>query len=101
MNILVGGSLRNVFGDPGLGEEFVRELGHEIVRQGQVRLDGCRSSLDEIIATAAAEWLTTADQGTAGRSATPRISSSPTAPETTHPLTILAVSAGLHCPTGT
>ena len=41
MNILVGGSLRNVFGDPGLGEEFVRELGHEIVRQGHVRLDGC------------------------------------------------------------
>ena len=36
---------------------MVRELGRAVVRHGHVRLTGCRSSLDAIIATAAAEWL--------------------------------------------
>lgn len=57
MRIFVGGSLRDVPRDPDLCGEFVAALGTEIVRQGHVLLNGCRSSLDQEIATAAHEWL--------------------------------------------
>jgi hypothetical protein len=57
MRIFVGGSLRDVPRDPGLCREFVRALGVEIVKHGHVLLNGCRSSLDQEIATAAHEWL--------------------------------------------
>lgn len=43
MHILVGGSLRDVSGDPELCQELVRELGREIVRQGHVLVNGCRA----------------------------------------------------------
>ena len=57
MRIFVGGSLRDVPQDSDLCRQFVAELGTEIVRQGHVLLNGCRSSLDQEIATAAQEWL--------------------------------------------
>ena len=57
MRIFVGGSLRDVPRDPDLCRQFVAALGTEIVRQGHVLLNGCRSSLDQAIATAANEWL--------------------------------------------
>ena len=57
MRVFVGGSLRDVPRDPDLCPAFVRALGSEIVRQGHVLLNGCKSSLDQEIATAAQEWL--------------------------------------------
>jgi hypothetical protein len=57
MRIFVGGSLRDVSRDPESCREFVAALGAEIVRQGHVLLNGCRSSLDDEIAKAAHEWL--------------------------------------------
>ena len=57
MRIFVGGSLRDVPRDSDLCRQFVAALGTEIVRQGHVLLNGCRSSLDQEIATAAQEWL--------------------------------------------
>lgn len=58
MRIFVGGSLRDVRRDPDLCHQFVVALGTEIVKKGHVLLNGCRSSLDQEIATAAGEWLT-------------------------------------------
>jgi len=58
MEIFVGGSFRNVPRDPDLCREFVAALGTAIVRQGHVLLNGCRSSMDAQVATAAHEWLT-------------------------------------------
>jgi hypothetical protein len=58
MRIFVGGSLREIPRDSGLCSEFVGALGIEIVRRGHVLLNGCRSSLDKEIASAAQEWLT-------------------------------------------
>ena len=43
--------------DPDLCRQFVAALGTEIVRRGHILLNGCRSSLDQEIATAADEWL--------------------------------------------
>ncbi|MEY4354498.1 MAG: hypothetical protein RLZZ609_2739 [Cyanobacteriota bacterium] len=57
MRIFVGGSLRDVPRDSDLCRQFVAALGTEIVKQGHVLLNGCRSSLDQEIATAAMEWL--------------------------------------------
>jgi hypothetical protein len=57
MRIFVGGSLRDVQRDPDLCREFVTALGAEIAKQGHVLLNGCRSSLDQAIATAAHDWL--------------------------------------------
>lgn len=57
MKIYVGGSLRDVPRDPDLCRKFVAALGTAIARQGHVLLTGCRSSLDQEIASAAQEWL--------------------------------------------
>jgi hypothetical protein len=57
MRMFVGGSLRDVPRDAELCREFVAALGAEIVKQGHVLLNGCRSSLDQEIATAAHDWL--------------------------------------------
>ncbi len=57
MNIFVGGSARDV---PRQAERFgdlVTALGEEIVKQGHTLLNGCQSSLDHDIATAASQWL--------------------------------------------
>lgn len=58
MRIYVGGSLRDVPRDQELCDEFVSALGREIVKQGHVLLGGCRNSVDQEIARAAQEWLT-------------------------------------------
>jgi hypothetical protein len=58
LQIFVGGSLRDVPHDPDLCRQFIVALGSAIVKQDQVLLNGCRSSLDQEIATAAHEWLT-------------------------------------------
>ena len=58
LQIFVGGSLRDVAHEPDLCRQFVVALGSAIVRQDHVLLNGCRSSLDQEIATAAHEWLT-------------------------------------------
>jgi hypothetical protein len=57
MNIFVGGSLREVSREPDVCREFVAALGTAIMKEGHVLLNGCRSSLDKEIATAAHEWL--------------------------------------------
>jgi len=57
MHIFVGGSLKHVDRDPDLCRQFVAALGAEIMRGGHILLNGCRSSLDQEIATAAHEWL--------------------------------------------
>lgn len=57
MRIFVGGSLRDVARDSDLCRHFVAALGTEIVRRDHVLLNGCRSSVDQAIATAAHEWL--------------------------------------------
>lgn len=57
MRIYVGGSLQQLDRDPDLCHQFVAALGTEIVRQGHVLLNGCRSSLDQEIAVAAQNWL--------------------------------------------
>jgi len=43
--------------DSDLCRQFVAALGTEIVKRGHILLNGCRSSLDQEIATAANEWL--------------------------------------------
>jgi hypothetical protein len=58
LQIFVGGSLRDVPHDPDKCREFIEALGSAIVRRGHVLLNGCRSSLDQEIATAAHKWLT-------------------------------------------
>jgi hypothetical protein len=62
MHIFVGGSLRDVPQDPDVCRAFVAALGTAIVRRGHVLLNGCKSSLDEHIATAANDWLTRHDK---------------------------------------
>jgi hypothetical protein len=57
MHIYVGGSLRDVPQDPELCRKFVAALGAAVVSRGHVLLNGCRSSLDQEIATAAQAWL--------------------------------------------
>jgi len=57
MRIFTGGSLKDVPRDPVGCHEFVTALGREIVKQGHVLLNGCRSALDTEIARAAHEWL--------------------------------------------
>jgi hypothetical protein len=57
MRIFVSGSFRSVTRDHDLCQEFIETLGREIVRQGHVLLNGCRSALDATIAKAAEEWL--------------------------------------------
>ena len=57
MNIFVGGSLNSVPREPDVGRQFVAALGTAIMKEGHVLLNGCRSSLDQEIATAAQEWL--------------------------------------------
>jgi len=57
MRIFVGGSLRIVPRDLPLCREFVNAMGSEIVRQGHILLNGCRSLLDKEVARAAHEWL--------------------------------------------
>lgn len=53
MRIFVGGSLRDVPRASDQCLEFVTALGEEIVDQGHILLNGCRSSLDAEIAKAA------------------------------------------------
>jgi hypothetical protein len=57
MRIFVGGSFQSATRDLDLCQEFVQALGREIVRQGHVLLNGCRSPLDAAIAQAAEDWL--------------------------------------------
>jgi hypothetical protein len=57
MRIFVGGSLRLVPRDLPLCREFAVALGREIVQQGHVLLNGCRSLLDKEVAASAQEWL--------------------------------------------
>jgi len=57
MRIFVGGSLRIVPRDLPLCREFAAALGTEIVKQGHVLLNGCRSLLDKEVAGSAQEWL--------------------------------------------
>lgn len=57
MRIFVGGSLRIVPRDLPLCREFAAALGREIVKQGHVLLNGCRSLLDKEVASSAQEWL--------------------------------------------
>jgi len=57
MKIFVGGSLKDVQRDPDFCRQFVVALGTAIVRQGHVLLTGCRSSVDQEIASAAQVWL--------------------------------------------
>lgn len=57
MRVFVGGSLKEIPREEGLCREFAAALGTEIVRQGHVLLNGCRSSLDEIVAGAAHDCL--------------------------------------------
>ncbi len=58
MRIYVGGSLYEVPREPELCRQFAAALGVEIVRRGHVLLNGCRSSLDLEVVTAAHGWLT-------------------------------------------
>ena len=58
MRIYVGGSFRDIPRDQVLCQEFVSALGRAIVKSGHVLLGGCRSSVDQEIAKAAQEWLT-------------------------------------------
>ena len=58
MKIFVGGSLRDVPRDPDLCRKFVTALGTAIASRGHVLLTGCKSSLDQEIASAAQAWLT-------------------------------------------
>lgn len=53
VKILVGGSLKNVPNQPELCARFVARLGEMIVERGHVLLNGCRGSLDKMIAEAA------------------------------------------------
>jgi hypothetical protein len=57
MRIYVGGSLQHVARDPDVCHQFVGALGTEIVSQGHVLMNGCRSPLDQEIAAAAENWL--------------------------------------------
>src|ERR1017187_4434212 len=57
MRVFVGGSLRIVPRDLPLCREFAVALGREIVQQGHVLLNGCRSLLDKEVAASAQEWL--------------------------------------------
>ena len=57
MRIFVGGSFRIVPRDLPLCREFAAALGSEIVKQGHILLNGCRSLMDREIAAAAQEWL--------------------------------------------
>ena len=57
MRIFVGGSLRVVPRDSALCRDFAVALGREIVKQGHVLLNGCRSQLDKEVAGSAHEWL--------------------------------------------
>jgi len=62
MRIFVGGSYRNVSREPELCREFVSALGREIVKQGHVLLNGCKSALDAEVAMAAQKWLAENDR---------------------------------------
>ncbi len=53
VKILVVGSLKNVPSQPELCACFVARLGEMIVERGHVLLNGCRGSLDKVIAEAA------------------------------------------------
>ena len=53
MRIFVGGSLRIVPRELALCHEFAAALGCEIVKQGHVLLNGCRSLLDKEVAGSA------------------------------------------------
>lgn len=57
MQIFVGGSLKDVPRDEEACRSFVRALGEAIVASGHVLLNGCSSSLDKEIASAANDWL--------------------------------------------
>ena len=58
MRVFVSGSFRSATREPELCPRFVEALGREIVKQGHVLLNGCRSELDATIARAANKWLT-------------------------------------------
>jgi hypothetical protein len=57
VRIYVGGSLQDVPRYPSLCRDFVAALGTAIASRGHVLLTGCRSSVDQEIASAAERWL--------------------------------------------
>ena len=57
MRVFVSGSFRSATREPEQCRKFVQALGREIVKQGHVLLNGCRSELDASIAGAANQWL--------------------------------------------
>src|SRR5262245_54295702 len=58
MRMFVGGSLRDVPRDSDLCHQFMAALGTAIVsKKEHVLLNGCKSSLDQEIASAAEKWL--------------------------------------------
>lgn len=58
MKIFVGGSLSNIEKNGELCNLFVKKLGELIVARGHTLLNGCRGSLDKMIAESANNWLT-------------------------------------------
>jgi len=62
MKIFVGGSLRNIEKNEEVCHEFVSQLGELIVKNGHLLLNGCRGSLDKMIAESAAAWLQNEDK---------------------------------------
>ncbi|MEM7087038.1 MAG: hypothetical protein AAF489_12690 [Bacteroidota bacterium] len=57
MKIFVGGSLREIEKNAEVCDQFVNRLGELIVERGHLLLNGCRGSLDKMIAESAAAWL--------------------------------------------
>jgi hypothetical protein len=57
MKIFVGGSLRDIEKNEEVCHQFVNQLGTLIVERGHLLLNGCRGSLDKMIAESAATWL--------------------------------------------
>lgn len=57
MRVFVGGSFREVPRDEELCHQFIIALGTELAKRGHVLLNGCRSSLDQEIASATQDAL--------------------------------------------
>ena len=57
MKIFVGGSLKNIEKNSEICTQFVTRLGELLMERGHILLNGCRGSLDKMIAESAAAWL--------------------------------------------
>jgi hypothetical protein len=57
MKIFVGGSLSKIEKNEELCHQFVTRLGEMIMERGHILLNGCRGSLDKMIAEAANNWM--------------------------------------------